>query len=331
MLNEIQRCASKYLQELEEESSPFYNFRIKLMSCLACFAISTFRSQIDIFIHKYIYFDLSISDLMEFNKLLIITKPSDRQISANFWEKILLHMEKNTEFRKNNLLKICNNYMNFYLNVDRFRSRRFEKTMCNWIDIELEKGISGFLPSELAIIAAFVFGFGENKQTLNYVLGKFSENCEQFSHVDCLSITKGLQIASDTKKYNFKGEFMGVFNNLEKVIENFQDIDISKAKILIQSFTEWDEYVQKIEKKIPFESLENIEFSSKLIKTLTYMFNVTDILLPNILEHMCDYVSEAKYNMFGFNVQKVVHVCYYLGYTPTNSSFFEAAADVILR
>lgn len=331
MLNEIQRCASKYLQELEEESSPFYNFRIKLMSCLSCFAISNFRSQIDAFLYKYIYYDLSTSALNEFNKLLIIAKPSDRTISAKFWEKILFHMETNIEFRKHNLLKICNNYTNFHQNVDKFRSIKFENAMCSWIDLELETGIAGLLPNQLSIIAAFVFAFGENKQTLNYVLGKIGENYEQFSHIDCLSITKGLKIAIDTKRNNFNGEFMDVFNNLEKVLENTRDIDINKAKIFIRSFADWDEYMEKIEKRIPIESLENIQFSSKLIKTLTYIFSMTDILLPNILEKMCDYVAVAKYNMLGFNVEKVIHLCYYVGYTPTNSLFFDVATDLILR
>lgn len=74
--------------------------------------------------------------------------------------------------------------------------------------------------------------------------------------------------------------------------------------------------------------------SSRLIKDTCFIFQSTNGLVPELMDHLIKYVVENQSFIFADTCARVLHLCYHLGYNPNHNDadrFFEACFKIIER
>lgn len=74
--------------------------------------------------------------------------------------------------------------------------------------------------------------------------------------------------------------------------------------------------------------------SSRLIKDTCFIFQSTNGLVPELMDHLIKYVVENQSFIFADTCARVLHLCYHLGYNPNQNDadrFFEASFKIIER
>lgn len=311
---------------MEEEADIFYDIHIKLMCCLACFC-STKRFQFNDFLERYISYDLKYIALMEYCKLLFITKTSNIKICKRFWDKIMIQLDQMDPF---NYIYICNIYVTFHHKVNNFRYKLVEDKINEFIDKEIQNGYNILIPSRCASIASYVLAFDENPNHVDYFMYKVNENIPQFNDLDCFKIIRGLEIALINKSRHTY--LISILNDVQRYICS-KDIKIEFSNILLDCYGFNATYDKLVDQKIA-QSCEGVAWSSRYIKNVTATLVKTDLLLPKVIESMCEYVVNSKYDILGFIVEKLITLCYHLGYHPESSEsteFLDIVSNILIR
>lgn len=91
-------------------------------------------------------------------------------------------------------------YMHFNNNLNwTYRHIPFEKTVVKLMIKDLDKNITVLIPSKFAVLAAFILSYGHTPQHKyvfpEFIVQKLEEMKEQLTVLDCLLLTRGMQIA----------------------------------------------------------------------------------------------------------------------------------------
>ncbi|KAF4523268.1 hypothetical protein B566_EDAN006891 [Ephemera danica] len=201
ILEEIQDYVLKLLEKQDASS-----LSIEMLACVVPFSSSTTREKIfEELLKTHIKspsFPLTMPIVF---KILRYLKTSSVDICNLFWGETLKFLRKSQQedFR---LLRICHKYMHFNNNLGgTYRHYEFEKQMLEWLTLLLDK-VPGLCPSKLSRIAAFIIGYGQSTIPVP-LMKKVEEMAPQFSILDCLNISRGLQIATELRS-KYRGAYV---------------------------------------------------------------------------------------------------------------------------
>lgn len=343
MLDEIQESASNRLSQIEESETKI-DLVLDLLSCIVSFSSPLQRPKFENLARKYLSSSLTPPSLTAIYKILYHIKTSDIKLCNNFWDRSLELIEKESSDNKLiKLLNLCHKYVHFNNDVGhRYRYYKFEKSVINLLLHELEFGIAGIIPYKFSRIASFIIAYNNNLDILDMITNKFEEMKTQFSVTDILSISKGLQIAYENSNYknpvSVNKNFTTIKNILNECAEN--EITVNKKcnlqniNRLLRGYTfRRGDIENKLYTTIlDYYLLPENEFSTQILKDLSFTLHFNKCLLPEAVDKMVDYVIKMRGSVLGNTVDKVLYLCYYLGYLPENGDeFFDVAAKIIIR
>lgn len=308
--------------------------RLKLLTASACFSSAINRTSLKKAIVNYLTYRLSGPNLALLGRIIFFTKSSDETICNMFWDKLTKALVTDPTFRETNLLKLSSFYLTFHNEINGYRNFNFENRMNSWLEDLVNEEFLILFPKVLCSIGTFIIVFGRNEYVLSKILDKLQESQEQLRHIDIFSLAKSLKITRDLKYQNFNFYYQKIENLIINTLsrKNF-NLKQNELNLFIKSWiylekTENNEIFENVCKELKIEG----HLTSKSIKNYYFSLYSTDILMPDILDEMAGYVVKNQERILGFNAQKVINLCYFLGYTPQNSkAFFKVITDIMLR
>lgn len=128
-------------------------------------------------------------------------KISNVYICDGYWSKVLNDIQsKKSEQESYILARHCHRYMHFNNNLGgTYRHKTFEKHIVSLMNADLVSGITSIIPSQFAKVAAFMLAYGHTPNSRNifpdFIIHRIEDMRNQFKIVDCLHISRGIQIA----------------------------------------------------------------------------------------------------------------------------------------
>ncbi|KAB0797302.1 hypothetical protein PPYR_08296 [Photinus pyralis] len=332
---EMQRCCRVFLQSGDDESIVPKEMKLKLLSCMASFSSTIHRSDYENVIAEFLNLPLTITSILDLLRIVTFVKSSNSDLDERFWHKTLEVLRQNNTYKDLDiLLKVCQKYLN-YNNDVHYRCTKFEKCVLNWLHEEFQSGILSVIPSKLSLAAAFIFAFEHKRDVCNAVLNKILQVREQFNHLDVLYLSKGIRNLDSSKNPSVTVSHLKTLSNvLDSIVCNniFATNDVTQNNFLIKSCVYRRCLKRDLVNRIFFNYTIKEPLSSLAVRNMVIGLQTTGTLVPELVESLSHYVVSHKDCMLGFNAEKVAYLCYYLGYTPSNSDLlFDIIADIIIR
>lgn len=174
----------------------------ELLACSVMYALPDKRNRMTEYAKEFIYSKSSMGvSLTTLFKILRFLKISNIYICDGYWSKVLNAIQMNAAERESYILaRHCHRYMHFNNNLGgTYRHKEFERYVVGLLMEELTNGITALIPSRFAKVSAFVLAYGHTTNSRNefppMILRKMEDMQEQFKIVDCLQISRGIQIA----------------------------------------------------------------------------------------------------------------------------------------
>lgn len=177
----------------------------ELLACSVMYALPDKRSALTERAKEFIYSapndSTAASALPTLFKILRFLKISNVYICDGYWSRVLATIRANASERESYILaRHCHRYMHFNNNLGgTYRHKEFEKYVVSLLMAELSDGITALIPSKFAKVAAFVVAYGHTANDRNefpsVILRKMEAMQGQFKIVDCLQLSRGIQIA----------------------------------------------------------------------------------------------------------------------------------------
>lgn len=102
--------------------------------------------------------------------------------------------------------------------------------MIQWLLHEVENGTAGVIPSKFARVASFILAYGNigqrrsvvNESTQTQLVSRILDMAPQFSKMDCMYISRGLEIAATlgSHRKGISSRFLDVFRNIDTVMNS---------------------------------------------------------------------------------------------------------------
>lgn len=329
ILNTIQRCATKLLLELEEESNPDLLLRLKLLSIVISNSSTVHRTQFENMIKKYMSENLPSECLFLLRRILLKMKTQNKNICQILWSK----MQGLLDREDCSLLKLCSEYTNFNVDINNYRHLEFEEKLLKAIE-QKEKTFDLF-PSVLAHTSMFVLPYSRDKTKVKQLINKICENWEQMSCMDWLKITKGIQLSREvTGGQNLSKNDVMTLNRVFAmyVMNKMNNLDVRQIDLLLKSCVNMKILKNPITNNLLMASESYTTLSSTLIRVMVHILMSTSSYSPILMENITKYIRNNGTYIVGTTAQKVLLVCYYLGYYPQDTdNFFENCIDTLIR
>ncbi|XP_069696117.1 FAST kinase domain-containing protein 1, mitochondrial isoform X2 [Periplaneta americana] len=356
MAEEMHDAASQYLAQVEDEriaSNPtVFQVTTDLLACMVSFSSPTQKLVLEKLAQHHVV-GSSSSSLPTLFKILRHLKTSNVQLCDKFWSRTLRHMEEiPTEREDYKLFRVSHRYMHFNNNLGgTYRHYELEKQMIEWLWNEVKTGSAGVMPSKFARAAAFILAYGNIGQgktavaesTLTQMMHKLMDMAPQFSKLDCMYISRGLQIGAvlGYQKRAMTSQFLDVFRNIDTVMNNCtleylkdKEIALPDLNRMIKAYIcrrgmHGTELFERLMQR--YENFSG-ELCSRQLRDIANNLLSTNCLVPSILDQLVNYVLENGNHILGDTMVKLLYVCYSLGYMPTQAEkFFPVASSIISR
>jgi hypothetical protein len=331
ILSNLQRCSSKHFHQLDDTVTVE---KIELFSTILYFASPHLRGRFQKTLTKYVKECSNYENLILLQKLLSYVKITDTKLCKLYWDKVLKCLKSDS--KSIDIIKLCHNYMNFSISNNDYRHYEFEKEILKHLDSLRKEVLYDYFPSELVNILNFVLLYGDDKALLEYLVNKLEVNWEQLKHVDCLRLALTLKTFNQMDKKYIKLQYAQRIDKvLDKLISKIMtksDNDVWKNNVLLKACV----FKNSTDTLLVNTLLKNYKhfdhITSKNIENIYHAFLATNTLIPEVVDNMTKYIITYKNHILGFNVGKVLYLCYCFGYYPKNSEdFFEHAINTIIR
>lgn len=176
-----------------------------LLACTVMYALPDKRHKLTEFAKDFIYDKSSNADspatLPILFKILRLLKISNVYICDGYWSKVLTEIQSNPAERESYILaRHCHRYMHFNNNLGgTYHHQAFEKCVVDLMVRELQTGITAIVPSKFARVASFIIAYGHTPNSRyvlpEYIVSRIEDMAAQFKVIDCLQISRGIQIA----------------------------------------------------------------------------------------------------------------------------------------
>ncbi|XP_044253945.1 FAST kinase domain-containing protein 1, mitochondrial isoform X2 [Tribolium madens] len=329
ILSSLQRCSSKFFHQLDETPTAQ---KLTLFSIIIYFASPNLRSDFQKILKKYVQECNDYDNLMILRKLLSHVKVTDEKLCNLFWDKVL----KFVKTQNLDVIKLTQNYINFSNDTGNYRHPKFEAEVLSLMSGLVKEANYDFFPQKLSNFLSFVLLYGEDHNLLQHLVAKLEASWGQLRYIDCLRLAFTVKIFSGMENKYKKLPFVKRINRvldelINKLGENSAD-DLWKTNALLKACI----YKSRADALVTNKLLNNFKcfghISSKNIENIYFCFLMTNSLIPEVIDNMTEYIVTYKNHVLGFNVSRVMYLCYSLGYQPKKSSeFFEKATNIIIR
>ncbi|XP_037052423.1 FAST kinase domain-containing protein 1, mitochondrial isoform X2 [Bradysia coprophila] len=280
-------------------------------------------------------------------KALRLLKISDITVCNDYWSKVNNFIMSNPSQQKFHMItKYCHRYMHFNNNLNgTYKNYPLEKTLVKLLVKDLDEGISAVIPSRFSKAASFILAYGHtpDKYTFpEYIVQKIEAMQEQFTVVDCLTLTRGIQVALQMRFNRERSPALiqqivrmeNVFNACTDRHLDQPNLSLSDLNSVIRSYSSRKSemkasiYRKMIEK---YETIHHEPLNSRIIRDITFNLNVAKYSVPTLCNSINEYVIKNREFVLGDTVQKVLYCFYNLNYYPKDETIFECATESINR
>lgn len=138
---------------------------------------------------------------------------SDMRVCNTYWSKVTdLIMANPSQQKFHMLAKHCHRYMHFNNNLNgTYKNVQFEKAIVNLLIKDLDEGISALIPYRFSKAASFIMAYGHTSDKYAFpenIVQRIEAMQEQFSVIDCLQLTRGIQVALQMRWIYRKPRFL---------------------------------------------------------------------------------------------------------------------------
>lgn len=195
---ELMTALTRHAQTLFERTPT-----AELLACSVMYALPGKRAKLTEYAKDFIYSkELShVAPLSTLFKILRYLKISNVHICDGYWSKVMNEIRANEAEQQNYVLaRHCHRYMHFNNNLGgTYHHKEFEKYVTGLMVEEMRTGITACIPTKFAKVAAFIIAYGHtpnSRQMLpEFVVCRIEDMAKQFRILDCLHISRGIQIA----------------------------------------------------------------------------------------------------------------------------------------
>ncbi|CAD6997622.1 unnamed protein product [Ceratitis capitata] len=275
-------------------------------------------------------------------------KISDSKLCDAYWENVLdslkIDQDKDKELR---FLIHCHRYMHFNNNLGgSYRFLPLERRLTQVAMEAIENDINGCIPSKFARLAAFVLAYGHTpfgwKKFPNIILSKIISMSDQFNIMDCLYLSRGIQIALELRFRNMIPSLLGfqlatidsvLADCVERHLEN-KNLSIFELNTIMRTLG----YKKSLKEKYIYQAalerynlMDYDEINSRAIREMAYNFSASNCTVPIALEAMFTYIEKHHEHVIGETVEKVLSCAFNQGYVPKSESVLGKAATILKR
>lgn len=168
--------------------------------------------------------------------------------------------------------------------------------------------------------------FCKNNHVLTITNKKLLENASQFGNLEYYMLAKSISISKEFQDIKIPPAIINFLNSsIAKPEQNFNALNLNiKTALLLDNMPLAEELCQQF--------ADNNKLTSKSLKNMIFCFYSTDVLIPQVMDNLCEYVIKNKDNVLGYNAEKLMFLCYHFAYSPkSGNKFFNAIIDIILR
>lgn len=331
MLSDIQRCAAKFLRQLEDGELIDMESYLNLFTAFIYFSPPVHKVQFRKDVNKFLKTCPNVKIFELQRKILSFIKISDKKTCQHFWDMALNLLDEIGGVK--HIEKFCINYSLFNTDLIDFRHYDFEKKVLKMIKDRLASGELIF-PSSLSVFLKFTITYGQDELLLQHLIKKLEENIFHMKPIDCYHLSECIgelngnhQLAS---KYSTR--IRKSLHVITKCILEIDDSNFMTNSLLIKAAVLRKDYKDLIIEDLLYKLKELDHISSKMIENIYSIFISTDSLIPEVINKVTEYIVNHHDVIIGFNAERVLFLCYYLAYYPINDQiFFETATDIIIR
>ncbi|XP_060531544.1 FAST kinase domain-containing protein 1, mitochondrial [Cylas formicarius] len=332
LLNDLQRCAARRMQELDESPYHHTSVRLALFSSLIYFCSPLHRHQFKKDVSKYLAVCRDYFNLERLKKIFLYLKISDRQLCQQYWDKMLHLVISDND--PDTLINAAESYMTFNTDVSSYRHYDFEHHVIKHIKDAVKSDTITLYPRKFFSLYGFALANVRHHSLMDELAHRFDDIKAQLSPVDCFKVSQSIALIDRDPSPKTNRHFLNfTCGALDDATVRHCKLDdfhgnhfLIKACILRGSTrTEVFEDMVLQYKQLPY-------VSSKIIENLYHTFISTGILIPEVVNMLTEYVVHHKSSVLGFNAEKVLWLSYFLGYHPVYpDDFFDTVTDIILR
>lgn len=327
ILNNLQRCSAKFLQMIEEKQYCDNETGLKLFSAFIYFSSPTQRTKFRKDVDKYVDTCEDLESWFVLKKLLSYVKVSDRKLCQRYWSLALKLLEERNKL--GDVIRVSQSYMSFNIDVPNFRHLQFEKIIFRYIEDALNNQ-EFILYTGMTVFLCFCLKYDAKPTLLLALTEKLENNVYHLQSIHYLQLIECLdEINSHPREIvsRIKRLLDDVRTNLVQSDKNLWQTTMLAKAMAVQGDME----------NYNFESLlysfkEMNIMCSKILESVCNIFLTSSCIIPEVLNKCTEYVVNHPDNIVGFNAEKILYACYFLGYYPLNDEkFFKVVADIIFR
>ncbi|XP_022168362.1 FAST kinase domain-containing protein 1, mitochondrial isoform X1 [Myzus persicae] len=349
LFEEIHNETSKWLSKADVDTDITV---LRLLSCIVPSSSASRRKHIESLLRKQFLLNNTFSQLCIGPLFNIIRnlKTSDVQICNAYWSSVLdwLISGKPSIREHHKLLRICNRYMNFNNNMSgTYRHYKFENQMINWLNEELEQGVSAIIPSKFSKIFSFFISYPNENigyEIPEIMVKKVLDTVGQYSVYDCYIISRGLNTAFINRKNKtslpmFLDQYVRLCTALNKrsleIINQEPNLSLDQLNSLYRG------YNHRYNVKEPglfykildgYKNFTSEHFSSRIIRELTYNLVTSDWYDADLLDKCLKYLIKNHKYLLAENVEKILTVFFLYGVNSEKfMEFLPYATEIINR
>ncbi|CAI6366545.1 unnamed protein product [Macrosiphum euphorbiae] len=349
LFEEIHNETSKWLSKADVDTDITV---LRLLSCIVPSSSASRRKHIESLLRKQFLLNNSFSQLCIGPLFNIIRnlKTSDLHICNAYWSSVLdwLISGKPLIREHHKLLRICNRYMNFNNNMSgTYRHYKFENQMINWLNEELEQGVSAIIPSKFSKIFSFFISYPNENigyEMPEVMVKKVLDTVGQYSVYDCYIISRGLNTAFINRKNKtslpmFLDQYVRLCTALNKrcleILNQEPNLSIDQINSLYRGYNhrynvKEPELFYKILDR--YKNFTSEHFSSRTIRELTYNLVTSDWYDAELLDKCLKYLIKNHKYLLAENVEKILTVFFLYGVNSEKFiEFLPYATEIINR
>lgn len=285
-----------------------------------------FRNDVD----KYVDKCDDLESWFVLKKVLSYVKISDKKLCERYWSLALKLLEKQNKL--GDVIRACQSYISFNTDVPNFRHLQFEKILFKYIEEALSNQ-ELILYTGLTTFLCFSLKYRAKQTLLLALIEKIEKNTNHLQPIHYLQLVEVLdEKQTSSLPQEIVSRIKTVLKNVRTNLVQPGDKNVWQISMLAKAMV-----VQGDVENYTFENLlysfKEIDFmSSKMLESICNIFLTSSSIVPEVLNKCTEYVVNNPEKIIGFNSEKILYVCYVLGYYPLNDEkFFKVVADIIFR
>ncbi|XP_066964462.1 FAST kinase domain-containing protein 1, mitochondrial [Macrobrachium rosenbergii] len=333
------------VRNLMSLSQPFHK-KARLMLCMAPFTTYEDRSSFEEIIVENLEEDDLFDMIPAIFKCLRSMKTSNFKLCNAFWQKALVAVEREVTKIEGQFLgmeeiirrRVYQRYMYFNNNLGgTYRHNALEKTMKD-LFVEDLRGQCGLIPHKVARMSSFLIGYCGVNGIPEDILDKILSNSQQFSLLDIINLSRGIQISLAFHHKNVRRSYTEQITSLCHVLNSCTERHLKKVESLglICDLTRAFLNRGGSSRTFLFDALVDAhipllgELNSRVIRDISSNFQRTKYSSPKIFEAVSEYVIENQDYMLAVTVERYLTCIYSLGYHPESyDRFFSACVHIL--